>query len=81
MHVWIACIKRLNVSEMTWLSVQDDLDIWLVRDNVDDLHVEIELIVGISFIRYIDIDIDIDIDGVWFLCHWYNTGEVLMSSV
>ena len=79
MHVWIACIKRLNVSGITWLSVQDDLDMWLVRDDVDDLHVEIELIVGNSFIR--DIDIDIDIDGVWFLCHSYNTGEVLMSSV
>ena len=31
---WIACIKRLDVSGMTWLLVKDDVDI---------LHVEIEL--------------------------------------
>ena len=32
--MWIACIKRLKVSAMTWL---------LVEDGVDVLHVEIEL--------------------------------------
>jgi hypothetical protein len=42
---WIACIKRLNVSGMTWLSVRDD---------ADGLQVEIELIVGVGFIRDID---------------------------
>ena len=42
---WIACIKRLDVSGMTWLLVKDDVDI---------LHVEIEHVVGISFIRDID---------------------------
>ena len=31
---WIAYIKRLKVSDMTWLLVEDDVDV---------LHVEIEL--------------------------------------
>ena len=31
---WIACIKRLEVSSMIWLLVEDDVDV---------LHVEIEL--------------------------------------
>ena len=31
---WIACIKKLEVSGMTWL---------LVKDDVDVLHIEIEL--------------------------------------
>ena len=31
---WIACIKRLEVSGMTWLLVEDDMDV---------LHIEIEL--------------------------------------
>ena len=42
---WIASIKRLEVSDMTWL---------LVEDNVDVLHVEIKHIVRISFIRDIN---------------------------
>ena len=32
--MWIACIKRLEVSGMTWLLVEDDVDV---------LHGEIEL--------------------------------------
>jgi len=39
--MWIACIKRLEVSDMTWLLVEDDVV----------LHVEIKQIVGIRFIR------------------------------
>ena len=31
---WIACIKRLKVSGMTWLLVEDDVDV---------LHIKIEL--------------------------------------
>jgi hypothetical protein len=33
-----------------------------MRNDVDCLHVEIELVVGFENIRCIDIDIDIDID-------------------
>jgi len=40
--MWIAYIKRLKVSGMTWL---------LVGDDVDGLHIKMELVVGISFIR------------------------------
>ena len=40
--MWIACIKMLEVSDMTWLLVEDDVDV---------LHVEIKQIVRISFIR------------------------------
>jgi hypothetical protein len=43
--IWIACVKRLEVSGMTWL---------LVKDNVNILHVKIEHVVGICFIRGID---------------------------
>ena len=32
--VWIACIKRLEVSGMAWILVEDDVDV---------LHVEIKL--------------------------------------
>jgi len=39
---WIAYIKRLKVSGMTWLLVEDD---------VDGSHIKMELVVGISFIR------------------------------
>ena len=39
---WIACINMLEVSGMTWLLVECD---------VDALHVEIEHVVGIRFIR------------------------------
>jgi len=28
---WIACIKRLKVSNMTWLLVKDDVDVLLVE--------------------------------------------------
>ena len=42
---WIACIKRLKVSGMIWLLVEDDVDV---------LHVEIEHVVGINFIKDID---------------------------
>jgi hypothetical protein len=42
MNTWIACIKRLKVSEMTWLLAEDD---------VDSFYAEIELIVRINFIR------------------------------
>lgn len=33
-----------------------------MRDDVDGLPTEIELVVGISFIRDMDIDINVDID-------------------
>ena len=33
---WIACIKKLEVSGMTWLLVEDDVNV---------LHIEIELVV------------------------------------
>jgi hypothetical protein len=39
---WIAYIKRLEVSGMTWLLVEDDADV---------LHFDIEHVAGISFIR------------------------------
>ena len=28
---WIACIKRLEVSSMTWLLVEDDVDVLHVK--------------------------------------------------
>ena len=34
MITWITCIKRLEVSSMTWLLVEDDVDV---------LHIEIKL--------------------------------------
>jgi len=39
---WIAYIKRLKVSGMTWL---------LVGDDVNGLHIKMELVVGNSFLR------------------------------
>ena len=45
--MWIACIKRLEVSGMTWLLVEDDMDV---------LHVEREpMITWITCIKRLEV--------------------------